>query len=257
MWRYLFHLGVLPLQICVTKVSAPGCCLSAGWVFLAEAGACRIPGYPHAYRCGGWRTMTRSRCLGSQELQLTANKLTPSWNCCFFWKKIKKTCQFSALSAVLSPMSSASMPSAGSPCSAWSGFSQKNKVNPGRTLGWKQGWSQKFKGRRVEQAHVAGRALGEVSPWDSADGLLGSSAPVPPYPGLESSPALGDEGSVQSDGVRSGVEWAWDLSADIRVYKSINQKSKILQGTPCSCLGKWRALKKECSRTWESCSQCN
>lgn len=92
MRRYLFHLSVFHLQICDTKVSNPGCCLSAGWIFLAEVGAYRIPGYPHAYRCGRWRTMTRSRCLGCQELQLTANKLTPSWNCWgFFLKKRKMT----------------------------------------------------------------------------------------------------------------------------------------------------------------------
>lgn len=182
MWRYLFHLGVFHLQICDTKVSTLGCSPSAGWVFLAEVGVCQIPGYPHTYRCGRWRTMTRSRCLGSQELQLTANYSLLAEIAAFLKKKNekKKKRQFSALSAVLSPMSSTSMPSVGSPCSAWSGFSQKNKVNPGRTLGWKQGWSQKFRGWRVERAHVARAALGEVSPWDSVAGLLGSSAPVLP-----------------------------------------------------------------------------
>lgn len=63
MRRYLFHLGVFHLQIHDTKVSTPGCCLAGDWIFLAEVGRYRIPGYPHAYRCGRGRTMTRSRCL--------------------------------------------------------------------------------------------------------------------------------------------------------------------------------------------------
>lgn len=206
MWRYLFHLGVFHLQICDTKVSNSGCSLSAGWVFLAEVGAYQIPGYPHTYRCGGWRTMTRSRCPGSQELQLTANKLTPSWNCCFLKKEKKKKRQFSALSAVLSPMSSTSMPSVGSPRSARSGFSQKNKVNPGRTLGWKQGWSQKFRGWRVERAHVAGAALGEVSPWDA--GLMGCLAALPQcFHNLGWNPAQAWEMEGQSSLIVWGQEW--------------------------------------------------
>lgn len=63
MRRYLFHLGMFHLQIHDTKVSTPGRCLAADWIFLAEVGGYQIPGYPHAYRCGGGRTMTRSRCL--------------------------------------------------------------------------------------------------------------------------------------------------------------------------------------------------
>ena len=63
MIRYLFHLGVFQFQIHDTKLSTPGRCLAVEWIFLAEVGGYRIPGYPHSYRCGRGRTMTRSRCL--------------------------------------------------------------------------------------------------------------------------------------------------------------------------------------------------
>lgn len=180
MRRYFFHLGVFHLQICDTKVSDPGCCLSAGWIFLAEVGAYRIPGYPHAYRCGRWRTMTRSRCLGCQELQLTANKLTPSWNCWFFFFKKKKDdnsqycLQFSA------------------PCHPLPCHLRDRRAQLGQDFLRKTKWTQdeplvknkagvrSSKGGELSGLAWPAAALGEASPWDSVDGLLGSSAPVLP-----------------------------------------------------------------------------
>lgn len=75
MRRYFFHLGVFHLQIHDTKMSTPGHCLAADWISLAEIGGYQIPGYPHAYRCGRGRTMTRSRCLALRNSDLLPTSL--------------------------------------------------------------------------------------------------------------------------------------------------------------------------------------
>jgi len=177
MIRYLFHLGVFQFQIHDTKLSTPGRCLAVEWIFLAEVGGYRIPGYPHSYRCGRGRTMTRSRCLALRNsVLLPASSLLAEID--VFFKKKDDNFQYCLqISVPCHPL----------PHHLWGHCAQHRQDFLRKTKRIQSEPSVKNKNgvRSSKGGELSGLAwpaatFHEVSPWDSVDGLLCSSGPELP-----------------------------------------------------------------------------